>query len=550
MKRKKVFVFFLVLIVSCVLFNLPAMAQSSESSTAASTAAASAKNETVYAMLGYDGSVSQIYVVNQLIGEYTDYGTYTDIKNLSTTSEPVIDGEQITFPDEYIEGGLYYQGTMQGELPMIFDITYYLDGQQVTAQNLAGGSGHLIIEIGYSVNERCDEDVRDGLMAQISMTLDQDRAGHVDADGATVVVIGSTMNISYTVLPGESGTMVVEADINDFEMDAITMMLLKGSVSGIEDTISDLEDGLDDMIDGAEDMVNGTYELKDGITDLADGVSDLSDGMSRLSSSGADIYDGMSAYADGLQAYTEGVDDLATASSQIQAGLDTLASGGADAAGGVSDISDGLSALSGSVTDLRALAESMSSSADASVQALAQGIIQTLDSLSQLAAGLDTASAGVDAYAAAVGQAASEYEAFDAGVASVAAGGGEMDASYTAMKDGFADYLTGIKSSANGTYQLYKSVKDLPESIQELIDGQIEFRDGIVSAQDEITGQTDGLIGDGTPAVSFASPGKNNPDSVQYILTTPAIAIAEQNETEETDKDNDDFLTRLLDLFR
>ena len=545
MKIKKMIAFLVVLIMSCVLFNIPAIADAAQKVDQSPQQ----KNETVYAALNNDGSVDQIIVVNQLIGAYSDYGDYIDVKNLSTQSMPVIDGDHITFPDQHVTGGLFYQGTMQGELPMTFDITYYLDGQPVEAGALAGADGHLKIDIDCCVNEKCAADIRDGLMAQISVTLDQNTAGNIDAGSASVVVAGTAVSINYMILPGESGIMSLEADIHDFEMDAITITLLKGSVAGIGDTIGDIEQGFEDMIGGAEDMVDGSYELKDGMISLRGGISSLNSGMSKLASSGEEIENGMVMYKDGLSQYVTSIQSLAPASNEIKSGLDALASNGAVVAGGVSEISAGLGAVSASGAELRVLAESLLASADPSVQALAQGMIQTLDGVDQISSGLSAASAGVGEYTAAVQQAASGYEAFDTGITSVSSGGADIVQGYADMTDGYSAYLDGIKSSANGVYRLKKSVNSLPDDIQKLIDGQIEFRDGISDAKTEITEQTDPYMTDDMTAVSFTSL-KNSPNSVQYILTTPRIAVEKHNEQTQTEEKNEDFFTRLIDLFQ
>ena len=54
--------------------------------------AAPQKEETVYANLNYDGSIKGVYVVNsfKLSGEkrLSDFGSYTNIKNLSSSAEP------------------------------------------------------------------------------------------------------------------------------------------------------------------------------------------------------------------------------------------------------------------------------------------------------------------------------------------------------------------------------------------------------------------------------------------------------------------------------
>ena len=57
------------------------------------------RSETVYAVLGNDGSFTGATVVNCFAegGNITDYGVYTSIQNLSGSEEPVTDGDQISW---------------------------------------------------------------------------------------------------------------------------------------------------------------------------------------------------------------------------------------------------------------------------------------------------------------------------------------------------------------------------------------------------------------------------------------------------------------------
>jgi putative membrane protein len=515
-----------------------------------STALADAsKNETVYAMLNYDGSVSTIYVVNQLVGEYTDYGNYTDIINLSTTSKPEVDGDKITFPDTKVEGGLYYQGTSSGELPFKFEIKYYLDETQVTADKLAGASGHIKMKINGQVNENCDERVRKGYMAQITLALSQSVAENIYAAGATEVVAGNTKNISYTILQGKNGIYSLEADVHDFKMDGITITLLKGTISGMEDTIDQTESGLDDMASGADDMVDGTTDLKDGVTSLVSGLYKLKKGLSTIASSGSDILTGMDSYSAGLKNYTDGVDKMASVSESIEKGLSQLSSNADSVLSGVSDINGNLKSLA-SNDDLKSLAQSLASNSDPSVQALAQGTLQTLGALGQLSDGLDQASDGVGSFTSGVKNIADNYQDFNDGLNSVSDGSSQLLGGYNSIVDGFASYLAGIKKSSKGLSSLYSNVKDLPDNIQDLIDGQLEFKDGIVTAKKDITDQISNFVVDDTPAVSFVSPDMNHPDSVQYILKTSEISSLKQVTTEVTEEKEEDFISRFVDLFK
>ncbi len=538
MKRKRITAAVTVLLLSLSLFITPAMAAQAQ------------KTETVYASLNHDGSAKSIYVVNHLTGSYTDYGVYTEIKNLTTTSEAVVDGDKITFPDEPTEEGLYYQGTTSGELPMTFTFHYYLDGKEVNAESLAGAKGHLKIEMEYAPNPQCDTTVREGLMAQVSAVFNSGSASNVTSEDASRVTVGSSENMTFIIMPEQSGTMTIEADVNGFEMDPITMALMKNafSIPGVTDSIGDFEDGMGDMLSGAGEMVDGTTELKKGMKTLAGKAGQLNTGLAGLSAAGVQMDDGMAQYESGLGTYIAGVQALKAGSADIRTGLDTVANNGSGVASGISAVSGNLSALAGGTGDLKALAESLAGSSDPSVQALADGVLQLIGSVQGVSNGLESASSGLSAYVQGVSQAAGGYHAFDDGVAAAADSGAQTASGYSGIRSGFTSYRQGVSQSAEGFNKLYLALRGLPSDVQQLIDGQIEFKDGIASAKDEIADKTAGMTDDGKPAISFASPEKNHPSSVQYILTTPGIKIVKTIQEEQTEEEGD-FLSRFADLF-
>jgi putative membrane protein len=544
MKFKKIAAVLVALMILAI--PLVSAAEADSQSGTVADSSTDEKNETVYAILGYDGSVGEIYVVNQLMGEYTDYGSYTDIKNLSTASVPVVDGDKITFPDADVDDGLYYQGTMEGELPIKLSIQYYLNGKAVDGDKLGGSSGHVEIAINCAQNESCDERIREGLTTQIMLSLDMGLAKNVKADGATTVITGNTMSVSFTVLPKESGSFTVEADVSDFEMDAVSVTLVQANMGSYEDSIGEYEDGFDDMLSGADDMVDGTTELKGGVAELADGMGDLSSGLSQLDASGSDMISGMEQYGTGLQSYTQGVSGMASASEDIQSGLNTLAENGTALSQSLSQISDSVGSMA-SNAELYALAQSLASSDNPEVRALANGTLAMLDGLGGVSGGLSQVSDGVSGYTAGVQQAASGYGEFNAGLSQLAASGDTLVSGYSDIADGIETYTSGVSSSAVGAKKIYRALNGLPDNIQELIDGQIEFRDGISTAKDELVEQTKSLSG--SAPVSFASPDKNHPQSVQYILMTPAIERTKASTQTDDTQDQETFFTRVQDLF-
>jgi hypothetical protein len=101
------------------------------------------KEEVVYGILGTDGSVENIYVVNILSGgSVTDYGGYSKIVNLTTSEKINQSGDMITADTS--ADRLYYQGTLESkELPWNISILYKLDGRDIKSGELAGKSGPL-----------------------------------------------------------------------------------------------------------------------------------------------------------------------------------------------------------------------------------------------------------------------------------------------------------------------------------------------------------------------------------------------------------------------
>lgn len=511
---------------------------------------AAGKNETVYAKLKSDGSVEQIFIVNQLMSSYTDYGVYSDIRNLSTLTSPVIEGDKISFSDEAVEGGLYYQGSVEGELPIKTAILWYLDGRAVSADELGGATGRLKLAISTASNPLCDERVRDGLTTQISVPLSLKKASNILAEGATMVVAGSTATISYVVMPDEAGTLIIEADVRDFEMDTISITLIRTQMSlgGFSEDIDELESGIDDMADGAQQMADGMSELKSGVRSLSGGVKDLSGGLDELASQGQKLAENMGLYGQGLGEYFSGLQSLKTASSKIRNGLNELKDNGAAVSAGVAGIHNGLENIAGGSGELKALAQMLFSSEDEAVRALATGTLELIGAVGAVSGHAGAAASGVEGFVSGVNKLAEEYTAFDEGMEALS--GAEVGQGFDALLDGTKKYVDGVSQSADGLRSINKHLNKLPPSLQELIDAQIEFKDGIAEAGDGIAKAKESFSSDEKGAVSFASPDKNTAASVQYILTAPSISKPKIEKELSEQQHEKTFFERFADLFR
>src|SRR5690625_1563285 len=135
------------------------------------------KDEAIYGKLGANGALQDMYVVNTFHdtkpGSITDYGDYTDVRNLSNLSDiKLTDDGKVRFQAEKGDNDFYYQGGVDNQpLPWDIDITYKLDGKEVDPDDLAGKNGSLELQIKTSGNDDADPAFFENYMMQISLTL-------------------------------------------------------------------------------------------------------------------------------------------------------------------------------------------------------------------------------------------------------------------------------------------------------------------------------------------------------------------------------------------
>ena len=109
-----------------------------------------AKSETVYISIDNSGKVLNTTVTDWIHTDspevkVTDKSDLKNIKNVKTGESPEIKGEDIVWNLETTD--LYYTGTTDKKAPVSFDISYFLDGKEISADNIAGKSGHVDIKI-------------------------------------------------------------------------------------------------------------------------------------------------------------------------------------------------------------------------------------------------------------------------------------------------------------------------------------------------------------------------------------------------------------------
>ena len=305
------------------------------------------KEEVIYAKLNPSGEIEEIYAVNIFDDkDIVDYGIYEAVKNMNTMDKINYSNGKVTINNSSDE--LYYQGMMKSDtqLPWNINIEYKLDGMEYTAEELAGKSGKLEIQMDITENKKAKKDFFENYALQASVQLDTNLCKNIKSEGATMANVGALKQLTYTILPDNEKHIKITADVVDFEMNEIqinginlNLDIDKDSIdtSSLTDEIETLQDAVSDLDDGANDLNDGTGKLKNGAVTLADGIKTIQSGLNELNSKSSDLTSGSSEVYSALKTIQSSLDNVSTSSSdleklssastQIKSGIDSLVGG-------------------------------------------------------------------------------------------------------------------------------------------------------------------------------------------------------------------------------
>ncbi len=270
-----------VLLAGCMILEEGAFALSSYAAEAAAGV-----DETVYVNLDYYGNPTAVNVVKALsmngTTEFTDYGTYQEVINMSDRTEPVINGDSVTwsFP-EGRRDRFYYQGRMETEqlaLPWNFDVSYKLNGVPVNGEDLAGASGLVEIHIAAQPNENALDYYKNNMVLLVAVPADMDSCYSLDAPGSQTQTVGSSSFVVFTALPGEEGDFTVRMGTDSFETIGIVMTMMPGTLKDLE-RIQDLNDAKETWSDAGDQLYDSADELSASMEAMRGGIGQLMAGL-------------------------------------------------------------------------------------------------------------------------------------------------------------------------------------------------------------------------------------------------------------------------------
>ena len=566
----------------------------------------SSKEEVIYIMTDADGKVDNIDAVNIFgKGSVTDYGDYSSVKMLNNTDKINQDGDEVTFSTD--KEKVYYQGTMDADTQIPWNISfgYTLDGKEISPEDLAGKSGVLEIHIKVDKNEKCTSDFYDSSALQATLTLDTDKCENIQADGATLANVGSSKQISYTVLPGNGLDAVVSADVKDFEMDAASINAVKMNLD------VDIDD--DELMDKVTQIMDAARELNDGVAELSDGTETLTAGGDSLVSGVNSVYDGVESLDSGITALNGGIQKLQTVLENLNARSSSLTEGSAKVTAGISSAkqgtldlqtsisydsykavmaqnglnidelqagnTDAINTISTQITNLQASIAQLKDQPDYNENAESQAIvvqmqtqIDSLNSVVTVLTGDNVALSGAAQYYGTVAQ----------GAGDLANGIGDLGAQYSELDQGITDYTNGVATITSayadiadgsqtvadsssklvngssglkaGAAELSGGMSSLQAGVQVLCEGTQEFydqTDGMdTKIEDTMDEMLDSITGGDSATESFVSEKNGTIDSVQFVIKTAEISKEDTKSQETTKETKQSVWKKFVQLFK
>ena len=522
------------------------------------------KDETVYVLAGANGSVQKIIVSDWIKNSsgkaaVNDKSELTDVENVKGDETYTMSGDDMRVWDAR-GNDIYYQGSIEKELPVDLSISYKLDGKPISADDLVGKSGRVTIRFDYQNRQYETVDI-DGKQEKIyvpfamltGVLLDDDVFTNVDVANGKLINDGSRTVVIGIAFPGLQENLAISrdkleipdyveisADANNFRLDTTVTLATNEVFNELDadglDSVSELGASMDELTDGMNQLLDGSSQLYDGLAALLEKSDELADGIGQLTA-------GAESLKNGTGSLDAGAAELQAGAAQLSEGLNALASNNDTLNGGARQVFDTLlsaanAQLAAAGLDVPALTvENYAQVLNGVIASLngnaAYGQAQSADaaagarSLIALKASLDSYNvffSGLQSYTAGVADAA-------AGAGTLKAGTDDLKAGTSELAAGASELCEGILTLKNGTPALVDGITRLRDGAMQLSEGLKEFNEtGIGKLADAADGDLSGLMTRfrATRDVSlryknFAGASEDMNGQVKFIYRTEAV---------------------------
>ena len=323
------------------------------------------KEESVYVKADASGNVKKTtvseWLKNPEKGTISDTSELKDIKNVKG-DETFETGSNNNVSWKSEGNDIYYQGTIDKELPVDVKVSYKLDGKSISPKDLKGKSGKVEIQFSYdnkskqtvNVNGE-DVEMYTPFTMVSAMMLSSDEYSNVSVENGKLISDGDKNIVVGVAFPGLANdlnlkdldmdidipeTVTITADVKDATVGtSITMASAElmnefglndiDSFDDLQDSIDDLEDATNQLVDGSKEAADGSKELADGATALNEGIKTAKTSADTLASTAAQVQGGIGTVASSLGTAASTLTSiLGENGANLTAGVDVTVTGG------------------------------------------------------------------------------------------------------------------------------------------------------------------------------------------------------------------------------
>ena len=263
---------------------------------------AASKSETVYSNLDSNGKAYKTIVSTQLtnedkLDEITDISNLLNIENTNGDETFKKEGNQIVWDSN--GNNIYYKGESDKQLPVECKITYELNGEEISAEELRGKSGNVKIKINYTNNEKHIVSING---KQVTMytpfiivagtKIDNAKNKNIQITNGKIVDNGESTLAVGIAMPGMQENIgiskskidipeeiEISMETEDFEMgNIIAVVAVKGIDEDLTSDLNSMYSQINELTNASNKILAGANQLKEGTSELVSGVDQLKDG--------------------------------------------------------------------------------------------------------------------------------------------------------------------------------------------------------------------------------------------------------------------------------
>ncbi len=257
------------------------------------------KEETVYSKLDTTGKPYQTIVNSELKNidgatTLTDVSDLLRIKNVGGDEPFTQNGTEIIWQADGKD--IFYQGETEKKPPVLCEVTYTLDGEEISAQDIVGKSGKVQICITYRNQEKHSVTIQGKTKTMYTpftvvcgTVFANNHSKNVEISNGKVINNGDKTIVVGVAMPGLQESLGIEEieipskveitmDAEDFEMNGIygfvSANLLEedfdfSKFNHIYDMATTLQDASNQLVDGSNQLKDGSRTLDTGMQELA-----------------------------------------------------------------------------------------------------------------------------------------------------------------------------------------------------------------------------------------------------------------------------------------